>query len=86
MTIDIPDEIAKPNGLTEREVLIEVACRLYTADRISKPEATRMTELSRAEFENELTKRGLPWIRIRDEDGIADIEAAKKLTQERRSA
>jgi predicted HTH domain antitoxin len=46
------------------EALIEIACRLYDADRIAKPQATRLTGLSRAEFEEELTKRGLPWIRI----------------------
>jgi predicted HTH domain antitoxin len=82
MTITIPDDIARRGGVTERDVLVELACKLYNADRIQKAEATRMTGLSRAEFEAELTSRGLPWIRVRDDDALADIERARSTPRE----
>jgi hypothetical protein len=34
MTITIPDDILRDAGLTEREALIELACRLYDAEKI----------------------------------------------------
>ncbi len=81
MTIEIPDEIALPNGLTEREVLIEVACRLYAAQKLTRPTARRLTNLSHGEFENELIKRDIPVFQITDEAGFEDIrtvEASRK--------
>ena len=64
MPLTISDETLKQLGLTEREARIEIACRLYSADVIEKPVATRLAGLSRSEFEDELTRRGLPWIRV----------------------
>ncbi len=77
MTVTIPDEIALKSGVTDRDLLIEIACRLFDKEKISKFEATSMTGLSRVEFENEMVKRGLPWIRISDADGLADIRQAE---------
>ncbi len=59
MNISITDAVAKRLGSTEREVLIELACRLYDADVIEKPDATRLCGLQRVDFEAELRKRGL---------------------------
>lgn len=59
MNISLTDEVAKRLGSTEREVLIELACRLFDADVIEKPDATRLCGLERVEFEAELRKRGL---------------------------
>ena len=59
MTIFIPDEILKEAGLTEREALIELACRLFDSERLAKPTAARLCGLERTEFEAELHRRGL---------------------------
>jgi predicted HTH domain antitoxin len=59
MTINIPDDILHRAGLTEREVLIELACRLFDAERLGKGLAARMCGLERIEFEEELRKRKL---------------------------
>ena len=64
MTLTIPDDVLTQTGLTEREVLIELACRLYDAEKLSKPAAVQLSGLERADFEDELVKRGLPWIRV----------------------
>jgi predicted HTH domain antitoxin len=68
MTINIPDDILRQIGPTERDVLIEIACRLYDAEKIEKPQATRLCGLSRVELEDELAKRGLAVYRATLED------------------
>ncbi len=62
MTLTIPDEVVKQTGLSERELLIEIACRLFAAQKLYKAQAGRLCGLSRLEFEDELHKRGLPVI------------------------
>ncbi len=64
MSLSIPEETLDGLRHGARDALIDMACRLFDADRISKPEATKLTGLSRVEFEAELTKRGLPWIHL----------------------
>ena len=34
-TLHIPDEVSKEAGLTEQEALVELACRLFDAGRIT---------------------------------------------------
>ncbi|HYE63738.1 MAG TPA: UPF0175 family protein [Phycisphaerales bacterium] len=68
MTITIPDEVLKSSGLTEREVLLELACRLFDIDRLTKHEAASMCGLDRPSFEDELFKRGLAVYHMTDED------------------
>jgi predicted HTH domain antitoxin len=64
MSLTISDDILKALHMDEREARVEIACRLYDAGKLAKPDATRFTGLSRVEFEEELTRRGLPWIRV----------------------
>ncbi len=59
MTLNIPEGILEQAGLTEREVLIELACRLFDAEKLGKGLAARMCGLKRIEFEEELRKRKL---------------------------
>jgi predicted HTH domain antitoxin len=60
MTLFIPDDILTEAGLSEREALIEFACRLYDAGKLPKEAATRLCGLARTAFERELHLRGLP--------------------------
>jgi predicted HTH domain antitoxin len=64
MTLTIPDRVLQDSGLSERDFLIEIACRLYDAHVIEQPEAVRLSGLSRVEFWAELERRGLPWMHI----------------------
>jgi predicted HTH domain antitoxin len=77
MTLTIPDDILQRAGLTEREVLIELACRLFDAERIGKGEATTLCRLSRVEFEAELIKRNLDVYHMTDEDWDIEQQARK---------
>ena len=49
----------KRAGLTEREVLIELACWLFDSEKLGKGLAARLCGLKRIEFEEELRKRKL---------------------------
>ena len=59
MTLVIPDDILNEAGLTQSDALLEFACRLFDAGRLTKPSAARLCGLDRPSFEAELHKRGL---------------------------
>ena len=64
MPIVIPSELLTEAGLSEREALLEIACRLYDAGKLTMPQATRWAGVTRLELESALCERGLPLIRI----------------------
>lgn len=68
MALTIPDETLAELRMDEQQARVEIACRLYDADKLSKPAAARFAGLSRPEFEAELLQRGLPWVRIGGDD------------------
>lgn len=79
----IRDEILKQAGLIERDALIETACRLHDVEIFSKPSASRLCGLSRAEFETELVARNLPLVILTDDMLQEDPEALEKLRVKR---
>ena len=79
MTLTIPDEILKEAKLTEREALVELACRLFDAGRLSLPMASRLAGLPREHFEGELHQRRISIYRPTLEDVRGDVEALKRL-------
>jgi predicted HTH domain antitoxin len=79
MTLTIPDDVLKETGLSERDLLVELACRLYDSEKLSKTSASRMVGMGRDDFDAELRKRGLPVIRYRDEDVDREIESLRHL-------
>lgn len=81
MPLTIPDDLLKRMGMTEQEARIEIACRLYDAQIIGKPTATRLAELTRPEFEGELVERGLAVLRMDEQYVREEIEAAERLSQ-----
>lgn len=68
MTLTIPDDVLRQSGLSERELLIEIACRLFDAGILPQPEAVRLCGLNRSEFWEALRERGLPWVHIDEAD------------------
>ena len=64
MPVIIPDETLKQAGLTEREALIEIACRLFDADKLHLWPAAQLAGLSRDEFEAALLSRRIPVFRV----------------------
>jgi predicted HTH domain antitoxin len=81
MNLTIPDEVAKQLGLTEKELLVELACRLFDADRLFLPDAARMAGLERPEFEGELKRRGIAAYRPTVEEFEQDLATLKRLDE-----
>jgi predicted HTH domain antitoxin len=84
MTFSIPDEVVRESGLTEQELLVEIACRLFDADKLHLSAASRLAGLSRVEFEEALRTRKIPIYRPTIEDLMQDLETIKHLEQLRR--
>lgn len=52
-------ETLKQAGLTESKARIEIACRLFDADKLHLRPAAKLAGLSRDEFEAALISRGI---------------------------
>ena len=63
------EEDLKEAGLTEREAVVEFACRLFDAGRLTLWSAARLAGLDRAGMEDALLARGIPIYRPQ----IADL-------------
>ena len=79
MTVNIPTELAAAAGKTEREVLIDMACRLYDGGKMDMWPAARSVGLTRDEFQQELHNRGLPIFRYTEEHLRQDLDALRKM-------
>ena len=73
-TLTIPDEQFKQSGLTEREALLELACRLFDAGRLSLPAAAIFAGVTRIEMEDALMDRDIPVYRPTPEDLALDLK------------
>ena len=77
MPLTISDEQLSDAGITEQDVRVEVACRMYDAGRLSLLQAMRWANLSRVELEAALIELGLPIVKmtLKDfEDDLATIQ------------
>ena len=83
-TLYIPDGILERAGVTEREVLIEVACRLFDSGKLSLHGAGELAGLHRDEIEDELMSRGIAVYRPTVEDVEKDFATMQKLFGDRR--
>jgi predicted HTH domain antitoxin len=78
MPLVIPDELLRHANLTEEAARIEIACRLFDAELISKGMASRFAGLSRLDFEEQLVRRGLPVIRYTQEMLDEDLRSLER--------
>jgi predicted HTH domain antitoxin len=79
MPLVIPDEILQQLGLSEREALIEFACRLFDAGKLYLPDSARLAGLTRVEMEDELAKRNIPIYRPTVEDLLQELADMDRL-------
>ena len=79
MPLVISDEILKSTGLSEREMQIEIACRLFDAGKLELWPAARLAALSRGEFEEELASRKIAIYRPTLEDWQVDKKTIEEL-------
>jgi predicted HTH domain antitoxin len=77
MPLTISDEDLQRLGMSADEARIEIACRLFDAEKLDLWPAAQLAEKSRVQFECELTRRKIPIYR----PTLADLEAEMKTIQ-----
>jgi predicted HTH domain antitoxin len=75
MPVVISDETLRDAGLTEREALIEIACRLFSAGKLALWPAAKLAGVNRVAFEQALNERQIA-VYHPDERDLADDIAA----------
>jgi predicted HTH domain antitoxin len=75
----ISDETLRATGLTEREALVEIACRLFAAGKLPLWPAAKLASLSRVAFEQALRERKIAIFRPDERDLADDIAALDRL-------
>jgi predicted HTH domain antitoxin len=79
MPLTLSDEVLQQAGMTPEEARIEIACRLFDAEKLALWPAAQLAQLSRVEFEAELIKRKIPIYRLTLEELIAEQKALDEL-------
>lgn len=79
MPLTISDEVLQSAGLTEAEARVEIACRLFDAEKLALWPAAQLAGMTRVEFEDELRQRKIPIYRPTIEDLQADLTAFERL-------
>jgi predicted HTH domain antitoxin len=85
MPLMISDEMLEQMKLDEREARIEIACRLYDADKLPLWPAACLAGLGRGAFEDELVARGLPVYRYTEDDLDQDLRTLRTIEQDERA-
>ncbi len=80
-TLNIPDEVLKEAGLSEREAVVEFACRLFDAGKLTLWSAARFAGLDRPGMEDALLARGIPIYRPQLSDLAEDLAMLRHLGQ-----
>ena len=81
MAITISDEVLKEAGMSDREALVEIACRLFQAGKLTLPLAARLAGVDRGEMEDQLLDRNNPLYRPTLDDYRQDVSALGKLNE-----
>lgn len=56
----IPDELLQTAHMSEAEMLQEIAVLLYTKEKITLAQASRLAEMDRLQFQHLLASRSIP--------------------------
>jgi predicted HTH domain antitoxin len=60
MALIVPDEVLHRAGLTENELLLEIAILLFQQDKLTLAQASKLAGISRIELQRALASRGIP--------------------------
>jgi len=77
--LSIPDDVLREAGLSEREALVEFACRLYDAGKLTLWSAAKLARLDRVAMEEALLDRHIPIYRPQPSDLVEDLETLEHL-------
>lgn len=75
MPLVISDETLKDAKLTEQQARVEIACRLFDADKLHLWPAAKLAGMTRDEFLWELKLRNIPAFRLTAEDLEQDSQS-----------
>ncbi len=78
MCFVLPDELLRASNLTEREMLVELVCRLFDIDKVTKQDACRVLGVDRVELDTYLISRGLKTVQYTQEMIDEDLAAAAR--------
>lgn len=79
MPLTIPDSVLEQANLSEAEVRVEIACRLFETRRLSLWQAAQWAGLVRVEMEAELLRRGIPLYEVTATQLDAELAAMDRL-------
>lgn len=79
MGLHISSDLLREAGLEERDALIEFACRMFQAKKLTLWPAAKMAGLSRIEMEGELRKRSIPIYSPTIDDFREDMDNIKRI-------
>jgi predicted HTH domain antitoxin len=79
MPVVISDETLQQAGLSERDARIEIACRLFDAEKLQLWPAAQLAGLSRVEFESELMSRGIALVRVDEAYLKHELEMSRRI-------
>ena len=77
-TLHIPDDVLRHAGITEREALTELACRLFETGRLTLFFAARLAGMAQPEFEDLLLERKIPLYRYTSQDLANDLRTLRR--------
>jgi predicted HTH domain antitoxin len=78
-TLHVPDDVLKQIASTEREALIEIACRLYETRRLPFDQAARLAGVDLEGFADACASRRIPAYWYSADDLARDVETLKKM-------
>lgn len=78
-TLTVPDDVLREAGLSEHEAVVELACRLFDAGKLTLCSAARLAGLDRVTMEEALTARAIPIYRPTLGDLAQDISTLEHL-------
>ncbi|MEX2091461.1 MAG: UPF0175 family protein [Pirellulales bacterium] len=81
MPLIISDEDLGRLGMSADEARVEIACRLFDAEKLHLWPAAQLAGMSRVQFEGELMQRKIPIYR----PTLADLEAEMKAMEQLRT-
>ena len=79
MPFTLSDDILKKAGMSADEARVEIACRLFDAEKLALWPAAQLAEMTRIQFEAELSRRRIPIYRPTIADVESDLRAFKQL-------
>ncbi len=75
----IPDDILKAAGINESEAMLEFACRLFDAGKLTLSSAARLAKVTRGDLEDALLDRGIAIYRPQPSDLAEDLATLTRL-------